>query len=69
MDLDDPDLSFVASLLHHAIDRPGLTGKQAKYAEKIRTRIEGLYDRGDLDCQAMPAPASDLATSSIAGNA
>jgi hypothetical protein len=68
MDADDPDLSFVASLLHHAIDRPGLTDRQAKYAEKIRARIEGLYARGALGCQ-YAVPSADLANASMAGNA
>jgi len=48
MDGEDPDLSFAASLLAYAIDRGGLTEKQACYADRMITRLHGLWQRGEL---------------------
>lgn len=52
MDADDPDLGFIASLLNHCLNHGGLTERQAKYAEKIKTRIEAHFDAGILAAQA-----------------
>lgn len=51
MDGDDPDLVFAAGLLEQCLKFEGLTEKQAKYAAKIRRRIEAHFDAGTLEFQ------------------
>lgn len=60
-----PDVSFAASLLHHSIERPGLTERQARYAQRLLGRARDEY------CgSAGEAPeAVDLARLSPAGRA
>lgn len=61
--LGHSDLSFLASLLHQALDRPGLTDRQAKWARRI-------LDRVIVESQGASADqAPDLATAAPAGRA
>jgi hypothetical protein len=67
---DDPDLSFLASLLHHSIERPGLTERQSKYAQKIYNRFVAHWRAGTLDRQVEQlTSAQDLADLQPAGRA
>jgi hypothetical protein len=59
---DHPDLAFVASLLSRAIERPGLTDRQAYYATRI-------VDRLRADWWARRQEATGLAEIAPAGRA
>ncbi len=51
MDADDRDLGFAASLLSYAVDRGGLTEKQARHAARTVRRIQSLWLADALACQ------------------
>ena len=51
MNVDDPDLAFVSSLLSYSIKNNGLTDKQVKYADRTLIRLMALRDLGELPGQ------------------
>lgn len=67
MDADDRDIGFAASLLSYAIDRGGLTEKQARHAFRLVERIRSLWlaDRLDCQCSDGPAPAASYSLSDM----
>jgi hypothetical protein len=64
---DDSSLAFAASLLAQSINRPGLTPKQVRYAERLRGE---MLDEWDATQATAPRPApADLAAMTPRGQA
>ena len=61
--VDHPELCFLASLLRQAIERPGLTERQERYARPLLQRLI------DQATPAAAAPSCDLRIVPMAGRA
>lgn len=58
MNPDDPQLHFIASLLHYSVQNGGLTERQAKAASRALSRVYDAFSIGDLLCMKTgPEPA------------